>query len=281
MASSRTAPAPSRTPRRSTTTALEGWRERALTVPGEVLSSSLPLRILLDEAAIAATFSRRRWRSTAAHPGLESAVNETFTADTGRELAELRSAVDEADVAYRAIPARPPGVAAEARRILRAITATLAWHLDGGDDARGRAQLDALRAGHPKVGRSAAALATALEDSARLAESYRSAITGLGGFDPRELDAALILARALRERSRAPREQPAARREALALRNKLVALLRDRLATVRAAARFVFRDHPEIIREVTSEHERTRRREGRGATSRSSSPGAKQSTDRP
>ncbi len=232
-------------------------------MPGELLSASVPLGVLLDEAAIAAAFFRRRWRATPAHAGLESAANASFTADTGRELTELRSAVDEADAAYRAIPARPPSAAAEARRIVREILATLTWHLDGGDDARGRAGLDALRAKHARVGHSAPALAKALEDAARFAEIHRAAVTGLGGFDPRQIDTARTLARTLRERSRAPREQPTARREALALRNKLVALLRVRLATTRAAARFVFRDHPEIIREVTSAHERTRRTRGR------------------
>lgn len=235
------------------------WRDRALAVPGEVLSSSVPLGVLLDEAAIAAAFFRRRWKATADHAGLESAVNESFTADIGRELAELGSAVREADVAYRAIPSRPPGAEAEARRSVRELVATLAWHLDGGDDARARGRLDALRAKYAKVGRSATALATALEDAARFAQAHRAAITGLGGFDPPRIDAAMELARTLRERSGAPREHP----EALALRNKLVALLRVRLAITRAAARFVFRDHPAIIREVTSAHERTRRTSGR------------------
>ena len=239
------------------------WRDRALAVPGEVLSSSVPLGVLLDEAAAAAAFFARRWRSTTAHAGLASAANATFTADTGRELVELRDAVDEADAAYRAIPSRPSGEAAGGRRLVRAIVATLAWHLDGGDDVKARAQLDALRSAHAKVGRSAVALARSLEDSARLADAHRAAIAGLGGFDLRQIDAARSLAEALRRRARAPREQPAEKREALALRNKLVALLRDRLATVRAAARFVFRDHPAIIREITSAHERARRELGR------------------
>ncbi|MEP7123849.1 MAG: hypothetical protein ABJE95_23170 [Byssovorax sp.] len=220
----------------------------------------MPLGVLIAEAGIAAAFVRRRWKATAEHAGLESAVNESFTADTGRELGELGRAVDEADAAYRAIPARPPNPANEGRRALRDVVATLGWYLDGGDDVRGRAAVDALRAALAKVGRSAAALARVLDDAARLAAGHRAALSGLGGFDPRQIDAAKGLARALRER---PREPPKERRDALALRNKLVALLRYRLATVRAAARFVFRDRPEIIREVTSAHERTRRKSGR------------------
>jgi hypothetical protein len=232
-------------------------------VPGEVLSSSVPLHVLLNEAGLAAAFFRRHWKATADHAGLESAANESLTAATGRELLSLRSAVDQADVAHRLLPARPPSPAAEGRRVFREIMATLAWHFDAGDDARGRAQLDAVRTAHAKIGRSALALAQILEDTARFAEVHRAAIAGVGGFDPRRLDEAMALARTLRERSRAPRAPPEAKREALGLRNKLVALLRDRIATVRAAARFVFRDHPAIIREVTSAHERKRRKRGR------------------
>jgi hypothetical protein len=230
-----------------------------------VLSSSVPLPVLLVEAGNAERFVEARWEATAEHPGLASAVNESFTAATGQEVGSLRDAVMEADLDYVlfAAQARAPSPAAEARRVLRAILATLAWHLDSGDDESGRAQLDALRAAHARVGRSAFALATALEDSARLAEGYRDAIAGVGGFDPQQIDEAMDFARALRERSRAPRRPPQPELEALGLRNKLVALLRDRLATVRAAARFVFRDHPAIIREVTSAHERKRRKRGR------------------
>ncbi len=262
MASSRTAPARSRTASRATKpSALEAWRERALAVPGEVLSASVPLGVLLDEAAIAAAFFRRRWRATADHAGLESAANASFTAAAGRVLVELARAVDEADTAYRAMPARPPGPAVRGRHVLQELLATLTWHLDDGDDAPARRQLADLRATRTRIGRSATALATALEATARLAEPYRAALTGLGGFDSRQISEAKQLAAAVR--ARAPRAQPEERREALALRNKLVALLRDRLATVRAAARFVFRDRPEIIREITSAHERARRTRSR------------------
>ena len=234
-------------------------------MPGEVLSSSVPLPVLLVEAGSAARFFEARWEATDEHPGLASAVNESFTAATGQEVESLRDAVVEAnrDHMLLAAEAQAPSPAPEARRVLRAILATLAWHLDGGDDESGRAQLDALRAAHAGVGQKALALATALEDSARFAEGHREALAGVGGFDPRQLDQAMVLARALRERASAPRRPPRATREALGLCNKLVALLRDRVATVRAAARFVFRDHPEIIREVTSAHERKRRKRGR------------------
>jgi hypothetical protein len=273
MSSSRTPPARSRatqSPNRRAKSrpapppsALERWRERALAVPGDVLSASVPLPVLLAEAGIVARFFEARWEATAEHPGLESAANESLTAATGQEVLSLLEAVTQAGVDLRLLPDPPPSPAAEARQALRAILATLAWHLDNGDDAGGRARLDALRAAQAKMGRRSLALAEALEELARFAEGYRAAIVGVGGFDPRQIDEALALARALRERALAPRRPPEAR-EVLGLRNKLVALLRERIATVRAAARFVFRDHPAIIREVTSAHERKRRKRSRG-----------------
>ena len=252
-AGSRAAPAP---------TALERWRERALAVPGEVLSASVPLPVLLSEAGIVARFFEARWEATVELPGLASAANESLTAATGREVESLRDAVVEAGLDLLLLPEPPPSPAAAARGALRAILATLAWHLDNGDDEGGRARLDALRAAQAKIGRKSLALAAALEDLAQFAAGYRAAIAGVGGFDPRQIDEALVLAHALRERALAPRRSPQAR-EALGLRNKLVALLRDRIATVRAAARFVFREHPAIIREVTSAHERKRRKRTR------------------
>ena len=257
MSSSRTKPTPQAT--------LEQWRERALAVPGEVLSASVPLPVLLDEAEIAAGFFRRRWKAVGDLPGLESAANAGFTAEAGADLLALRSAVVEADAAYRRVPSRPASPAARGRQVVRAIAATLAWYFDGDDAGPGRAQMEVLRRAHGEVGRSAGALAVELEAWAALAERYRAALEGLGGFEARQIDEARAITGALRERSPASRGVPLAKREALALRNKLVALLRDRLATLRAAARFVFRDHPAIAREATSEHERARRRAGRGA----------------
>jgi len=247
------------------TAALEQWRGRALAVPGEVLSASVPLPVLLHEAAIAAGFFRRRWKAAGDVPGLESAATEAFTADAGSDVLALRSAVDQADSAYRQLPSRPPSPAARGRQVLRAITATLVWHFEGLDDGHGRAQMAALRRAHATIGRSARALALSLEDWAALAARHRAALDGLGGFEARQIDEARAIAGDLRQRSPASRGVPKEKREALSLRNKLVALLRDRLATLRAAARFVFRDHPAIAREVTSAHERERRRTGRGA----------------
>ena len=45
---------------------------------------------------------------------------------------------------------------------------------------------------------------------------------------------------------------------ALELRNRFAMLIHRRLGAVRAAARFLFRDHPEVVRKVTSGYERAK-----------------------
>jgi hypothetical protein len=88
---------------------------------------------------------------------------------------------------------------------------------------------------------------------------------GLGGFDAAHIDEARTVAAELRARPSAAATGSDASRAALALRNKLVVLLMGRMSAVRAAARFVFRGQPEIVREVTSDYERRRRAAGRRA----------------
>ncbi|WP_437722481.1 hypothetical protein [Sorangium sp. So ce861] len=61
-------------------------------------------------------------------------------------------------------------------------------------------------------------------------------------------------------------------RDALLLRNKVIGLLNARISTVRAAARFVFRDRPDIVRESTSAYERRRRAEAKRRAKKADAP---------
>ena len=58
----------------------------------------------------------------------------------------------------------------------------------------------------------------------------------------------------------------------LALRNRLITLLLDRMRRVRAAARYVFRNHPEIARRATSTYERRRRARSRAQAATEAAP---------
>jgi len=102
------------------------------------------------------------------------------------------------------------------------------------------------------------ALAQALVEYAGLAEHYRDAIDGFGEFDSAMLDEATQLAARLRERS-ASRPPGVEVEQAMDWRNRLTTLLSDELSRVRAAARFVFRHHPQIRQRATSAYQRRSR----------------------
>ena len=72
------------------------------------------------------------------------------------------------------------------------------------------------------------------------------------------VDEAEALAKQLRERPTTP-TSPESTRRTLDMRNRVATLLLDRMGQVRAAARFVFRNHAEIARESSSAFERRRR----------------------
>jgi hypothetical protein len=111
-------------------------------------------------------------------------------------------------------------------------------------------------------------LAGALDDYAHLAERYRDALDGLGGFSAAQIDESREVAAELRGRPAQVMVLSAEARQALDRRNKLAAVLLDRMSLVRAAARFVFRSAPEIVREATSTYERRKRAASRRAKSK-------------
>lgn len=109
------------------------------------------------------------------------------------------------------------------------------------------------------------AMASALEDYALLAEQHRSRMAGYGGFNEAYIDEARALAVQLFEQSAGTvgPEILSEREAALDLRNRLLGLMQKRVNHVRTMTRFVFRNHPEIIRKSTSAFERRRRNESR------------------
>jgi hypothetical protein len=80
-------------------------------------------------------------------------------------------------------------------------------------------------------------------------------------FEPGFIDEALVVASRLRAQSAIKLSSAAVTQQMqeLKLRNRLLTLLTDRVARARRAARFVFRNHPELARQVGSAYERKRR----------------------
>lgn len=152
------------------------------------------------------------------------------------------------------------------------LTASLEWLFDDGVEDENDRALANLKAEHDRTPESLDALAAELFDYATLAEAHRAQLTGLGGFEPSLIDEAKQLAAALRERG-APSAGASAESDALMLRHQLATLLLDKMSLVRAAARFVFRRHPEVARQATSGYERRRRAANRRALQQAASEG--------
>jgi hypothetical protein len=139
-------------------------------------------------------------------------------------------------------------------RLLSEIAAALEWYLD--DSATG--EQDVLTESLPDVHRNSngsnAEFAFELYDCAEVASELAEELDGIGGFDKRWIDEAFEVAKKLVEVSESPAIDHDEARAALALRNGLIKLLRRRLRLVRAAARFVFRDHLQVLRKASSRH---------------------------
>lgn len=245
--------------------ALDVWRGEAMRLPARAPRPRVPLHVLLDEAVSVARFFETHYPTlrdedgTVTRIGLDSVARpgRDLTPATGAEVLSLREAIHEAQAKYVAAPSHrtsPP--LARIRFVLGEIRATLGfWARDGERDARDvqLEQLDAFGGGS----RSASALPVRLYQLASFANAHRAELDGLGGFDAALIDEAFALVEAA---TMLPPLVPEAElpSSVLALRNRLATLLAARMAAVRAAARFVFRGSPDIVREATSPYERRR-----------------------
>jgi hypothetical protein len=255
-------------------TDLDLWREKALASPGsETLTLPVPLHVLHGEAVDVARFFATYWKAKeengkVVRRGLEMAAgnkkrkSNRLTAKIGDEILSLQRAAVEAGTAYRlVVTPKATNPFDRGQFVLDELTATLEWHFDDGIEDEKDQRLANLDAAHEDDPETADALALALDDYAALAEEHRDEIDGLGDFDATLIDEAKQIAAALRERPAERTGLGEQARDALILRNKIIGLLYQRMALVRAAARFVFRNQPEIVREATSAYERRKRAE--------------------
>lgn len=229
----------------------------------------VPWHILSGEAVDAAKFAERYWRSVRdeggalVRAGLETAVGPRLPADIVARIRQQLEAAQAARTAYLfAIDPKPDAeLKVRADFVLGEIVATLDWYLDDGVEDENDARFAKLGDAHAETGDSVDAVAQALEDYAALAKPLQAELDGLGGFDGRLIDEAPGLAARLRDLPRTGRRRSPEARAALADRNAKVNALYDSIKTVRAAARFVFRGKPEIVREATSAWARKSRAE--------------------
>jgi hypothetical protein len=254
------------------------WETAAWALDETVKKLPVPFHVIAGEALDVARFCQRYWEPArdgagrVIRPGLESAKRSgTFNANIATELLELREVLQAAQTRYRLLVSTPePAPIERAQFVLSELRATLEWYFDDNVTDERDAQLERLIESHDGAA-SHDAIAAALFDFAALADNHRDAITGLGGFDLALLQEAPRLARALRECSAGPAsmEPHLAEPQAIELRNRLGTLLYQRMQQIRQAARFVFRGHPALIREVTSAYARRQRAAHRARSAKS------------
>lgn len=247
---------------------LKKWEPMAWNLEGPIEGLRFPFAALTGEAIDVVRFCQRNWKSIVegegkvTRPGLESAVgNGAFTEKTVQDVLELEDALQAAQTQYRLLVSGPSSEPMDrAVFILSEMRSTLEWLFDDDKANETDAQLEALAMEHDSAA-SQDAVAAALFDYAELAERHKEQMAGLGGFDVALIDEARVVGAKLREISAGPSGPvtPADDARALELRNRLAMLLYDRMQRARGAARFVFRRHPELVREVTSAYARRQR----------------------
>jgi hypothetical protein len=242
-----------------------GWATRTAELSEE--GPRLPVNVLLGEAidvaeVIEANFEERTSKGKTV-PGLAPFLQTGGLTDaTSTELRELQISANTVDSRYYNLVRAQEGTTMEdAEAVLRELRFSLSFVLEDGEHPEGEAQLDRLRAKEDES-ESQDGVALLLDNYRELARQHLGELSKIPDFDPKLIDRAIRVAQGLRQRSadalmgKTEREQ----RELLALRNRLLTAISDRLREARRVIRYVFRDHPDIVRKATSEYSRGKRK---------------------
>jgi hypothetical protein len=278
----------------------EGWIHAAATLREDEAVLTMPIAVLLGESIDVAKFTRARWApvidkntSGVLVPGLVSAVRDDLKVvpfaptpvlheGTAQEILVLQVLTQEAQT-RALLAAKTSGGAPHPRLEGAALVTDLRGaaesYLDDGIETDEDARLRAVDDAHADDPKTDDALAGALTDYAALVETLRPGIDGYADFNPAWIDRAREVAALLRVAPAAPTPGAASDRALLDARDRLAALLLRRMRLVRAKARFVFRAHPALTREVTSAYERRRRSARKSAAKPDGASPAKPDTD--
>jgi hypothetical protein len=245
-------------PRALTKSTIEQWTKQAEALPAkEVAPPAQPVVNYLQEAEGIARVLERNWKPRKGMPGLRTVAPNVPLALVGEihDLVELTRLL-QTDILYPDVPYLPDwlkaveagrGVAAELRAALEYV---LADGIEDDSDA-------AFDAANKRDDGSAAALAQALSDYAGIGERNVAKLKTIEGFNPAVFAQARELAAQIT--AEGPQDLRRLTSEKVELRNRVLMLLEQRLATVRKGARYVFRKHPELLRQVTSAYSRKQR----------------------
>jgi hypothetical protein len=248
------------------------WKAEADALPEDSVRYPGPWRVLLDEAYDVTRFVVQRWHPQtqppfpAALPGLAT-VQARLPYGITADLVALAHLANEAQnlCLLHARPGESEGPRERANALLGDLVPALDLLFDDDLDDENDVMLEQLRAAFETPDVSIAQLADALSAFGALAERHRDGLVSIG-FDVTRLDAvaALVVAlRALPPSGQLPTTDDEALRALRNHRDRLATLLYQRMSKVRKAARYSFRKHPDVLREVTSAYQRQRRARAR------------------
>lgn len=248
----------------------EKWTAIAADV--EPTTPNAPMSVITGEAMDISFLLDKYWEplttGKSPRPGIINAVNDGALEETIRtDLRELVVVICNTQAQYRAVTAETLDAPVErAEFLLSEIRQCLEYIFDDGVTDKQDAELARLTESHTDTS-THDALALSLEGFAYYANRFRERLSTLAEFDPAMLDEALVVANRLREQSglKLSSDEREQQRIELNLRNRLLTLLDERVKRTRRAARFIFRNHPDIARLFGSSYERRSRARRRAA----------------
>jgi hypothetical protein len=245
-------------------TDFERWMNDAEALEAtEVRNPGIPIGTALLEAETVAHFVTTYWEPSAdgKTPGLSALggrIKQTMTEDITSLVGACRFA--QAKVLFPEGVNVMPALVVEAEKILADVGAAIEYLLD--DDVDEPAD-DAFAVAKKRKSEDAtrATLVQTLVDYAHIADAIKDRLATLAGFSMPHIDRMKELAAAIGAAG-----VPGSSRsetKSVDVRNRLLTLLGRQVDAVRRAARYIFRDHPDILRKATSAYQRKRRLEAK------------------
>jgi hypothetical protein len=236
------------------------WIEQSKSVRSSENPLRIPFHVYLDEALSVAKFVKDRYQPKNNLPGLQR-VSARVSLDLIEEITTLVETIQSLQVQYLLLA--DPVVAdlgARARLVIDELESALSYLLDDGVEEIADHQLSNLRDAKSQDGERSSSLAQYLQGYGTLAKQLKDRLVVLDAeFEVGLIDEALELSKTVRERVVTEESDSVEAKEKIATRNRLLRLLHEKVQKVRDAAAYVFKRHPEIIRDATSAYERQRR----------------------
>jgi hypothetical protein len=226
---------------------------------------SIPFNIFLKEAAELSGFAEKYWQKTAEQPGLSSAA-PVLSEDIGAELAALIQEISNLHTSVTKMAESEPketGLSLKARKWISEMHHMFRWKERFPSDTPISINVPKLLREYRKKTKAAPMLREWIDTYLQIVRTNRNELSTVPGLTDAFLAEGARLAEALgnvrRGRSRGSDEY----RNLLARKQALLHILLERVARVRTAVRFVFRNYRSLQKLASSDFERKRRHKNR------------------